>query len=265
MSDLHKKIAKRFLKTAGEVRFIKDKSGDGNEWAFADSGASKREITPQFAFNPKHMKPLAQVLRATTAALGHTMSAYSTFAKVKSAKVSPDGSLGGKGYVMKISNMRRQYMNAVEALSALSDTIYDELHAPHWAAISRQEDPEDRAEIQDIIQDAEEIRQDPEAWAEDEEEEIGEEKPANVKTASANNPDYVRSELSKLNRDELQAYYRILVMRQMPRTILVGDPRNIALHKGIVEELLGKKASTAETPVRHLARRFAFLRGENNG
>lgn len=170
------RVARRaMIRTAGEVRFIKDKSNDASQWAWNDSGPQERRITPDFAFDPKRTKSLARVLRATTAALGHSMSAYSIFTKIKSADISPDGSLGGKGYIQKIAEMRRAYMNCMEALSALSDTLYDEIRAPHWSAISRQQDPEDREEVEQIVEDALEIKKDPEGWAEDQEEQMDEE------------------------------------------------------------------------------------------
>jgi hypothetical protein len=171
-----KAIARRvMIRTAGEVRFIKDKSNDASQWAWNDSGPQERRITPDFAFDPRNTKPLAKVLRSTNAALGHSMSAYAVFTKLKSADVSPDGSLGGKGYIQKIAEMRRAYMNVVEALSALSDTLYDEIRAPHWAAVSRQEDPGEREEVEQIVEDALQIKQDPEAWAEGQEEDMDEE------------------------------------------------------------------------------------------
>jgi len=82
-------------------------------------------MDPEHKYNKKCNKNLAKVLRATLSALGHAMSAYSTFAKIKSRDISPDGNLGGRGYIMEIKAMRRQYINMVEALSALSDTLYD--------------------------------------------------------------------------------------------------------------------------------------------
>jgi hypothetical protein len=264
MSDIKKRVFERFLKaknikTAGEVRFIKDKSDDGNEWAFGDSGASEREILPNFAFNPKHMKPLAQVLRSTSASLGHAMSAYNTFVKLKSAKVSPDGSLGGKGYVMKITHMRRQYMNLVEALSALADTVYDEIQAPHWSAISRQETPEEKQEVKEIIEDAEEIRSDPEGWAEEEEEEMDAE---HNKTATSKHkdPEWVRQELSKMTRKELESYRNILNFQTSKNTILIGDKGEVKLHWKIVNELLKGNSKTASDESRHLSRRVAVRR-----
>lgn len=167
-------LARRHLKTAGEVIFKKDRSGDASSWAYADVAPSKREIPRDFNYSPTNQKPLAKVLRATLAALGHALAAYDEFATLRSARLSPDGSLGGRGYIQKIQDMRKQYMNCVEALSALSDTLYDEINAPHWALLSRQEGDEERAEIQALIEDSDEIREDPQEWAErDMDEEFG--------------------------------------------------------------------------------------------
>lgn len=160
------------VRTAGEVRFIKDRSGDAGEWAFGPPGPSERDIQQDFVFNAKHLKPLAQTLRSALMALGHVTSAYNKFVKIKSRNVSPDGSLGGKGYIQKIPDMRRQLMNCVEALSALTDTIYDEMTAPHWNPTEDTLDPRDREEVKEIIEDAEEIKDDPEAWASGQEEEL---------------------------------------------------------------------------------------------
>jgi len=165
-------VARRSVRTAGEVRFIKDKSNDSNQWAWNDTGPQERKIAPDFAFDPRNTKPLARVMRSTNAAMGHAMAAYTVFAKLKSANISPDGALGGKGYIQKIAEMRRAYMNVVEALSAMSDTLFDEIRAPHWAAVSRQEDPTEREEVEQIVGDALEIKEDPEGWAEEEESEM---------------------------------------------------------------------------------------------
>jgi hypothetical protein len=162
-------------KTAGEVRFIKDRGGDTREWAWNAPGPSEREIQKDFVFNAKYLKPVAQVLRSSLMALGHATSAHSKLVKVKSRNVSPDGSLGGKGYIQKITDMRRQLMNCIEVLSATSDTLYDELNAPHWNPSEDILDPRDREEVREIVEDVEEIKGDPEGWAEEQEDEIDEE------------------------------------------------------------------------------------------
>lgn len=196
-------------KTAGEVRFIKDRSGDKGEWAWASPGASEREMSPEFSYEPKCAKPLASALRSTLMALGHAVSAQQTFTKIKSARISPDGALGGKGYIQKISDMRRQYANCVEVLSALSDTIYDEINAPHWnPAIEDDLSGRDREEVEELLSDAEEIKDDPEGWAHEEEQEMDEEnekgKRARGKAASRDLAE--RATTEGLTLDDL--YYR---------------------------------------------------------
>lgn len=182
MTTIEKRVAEKYLaktamrrKTAGEVIFRKDNSNDAGAWAFGLPGGTTRSFSPDFEFAPTRLKPLAKTLRSTLAALGHTISAYNRFAKIKSVMVSPDGHLGGRGYIQKIVDMRRQYMNCVEALSALSDTLYDEITAPHWAKKTRAEDPEIQKDISELLSEADEIRKDPEEWADDQiEEEFGE-------------------------------------------------------------------------------------------
>ena len=157
-------------KTAGEVRFVKDRSGDAGAWGWGAPGPSERNIQEEFVFNAKYLKPLAKSMRSALMSMGHVVSAYNTFAKIKSRNISPDGSLGGKGYIQKIPDMRRQLMNCVEALSAYTDTVYDELNAPHWNPAEDTLDARSREEVKEIVQEAEEIKEDPEAWAEGEEE-----------------------------------------------------------------------------------------------
>lgn len=147
-------------RTAGEVRFVKD---TGADWAFSTHGPETRHLG-DFQYNQKKIKVLARILRGTMIGLGHLMSSYSHFAKLKSSEISPDGSLGGKGYIQTIRDMRKLYMNCVEAMSAISDTLYDEIKAPHWAPIMRA-----NPEAQEIVNETEEIKKDPEDWAEKEE------------------------------------------------------------------------------------------------
>ena len=184
------RVAQRHLdskrvKTAGEVRFIKDRGGDKENWAYADTGPSQRDLNVEFNFNPNKLKPLAKCLRSALMALGHTQSAYHEFAKIKSAVLSPDGNLGGKGYIQEIRAMRRQFMNCSEALSALTDTLYDEINAPHLAMENPAVDRE-REDVKEIMEDVEEIRENPEQVAEEQEQEqFG--KQARSKTASVSN------------------------------------------------------------------------------
>jgi len=159
------------------TRKIKQASAwdNSDDWAFAADKGVQRDILPDFKFKPSSAKVLAKCLRSTMMALGHSMTAYTRFTKLKSVEVSPDGSLGGRGYSKDVMEMRRLYANVVEALSSLSDTLYDELNAPHWEKLQDKLDPKDKKEVSDIIKNIDEINEDPKAWAaEEEEEEFGE-------------------------------------------------------------------------------------------
>lgn len=171
------RVAQTFAKEAGEVRFVKDRGSDKSEWGWGSPGPSERDsaLLEEFVFNPKFLKPLALTLRSLLMALGHATSAHARFVKIKSRTISPDGALGGKGYIQKIPDMRRQLMNSVEVLSSLTDTIHDEILAPHWAEDEDKLDPRDRDEVKQIVEEVEEIKDDPEGWAIEEEEEESEE------------------------------------------------------------------------------------------
>jgi hypothetical protein len=157
-------------KTAGEIHHIKQETAStGGNWAWSNNGPRDRKMYSNHDFNPKASKQLARVLRSSLYALGHLMSAYSTFAKMKSRDMSPDGRLGGKGYIQDIKGIRKDYMNCVEALSSITDTLYDEISGPHWAALSRS------PEFEAILAQLEEVKEDPEQWAEEQEDELEEE------------------------------------------------------------------------------------------
>ena len=170
-------ILARRIKTAGEVRFIKDRGGDEKQWGWGSPGPSQREMPTEFKFDARNLKPLAKSLRAALAALGHVQSAYNTFTKIKSARISPDGNIGGKGYIQRISDIRRQFMNCSEALSAITDSLYDEINAPHWNPSVAEQSPREREEVVDIMEDVDEIRESPAAWAQEEESEMDEDEP----------------------------------------------------------------------------------------
>lgn len=178
LKELARRVAARHTgiplgrgKTAGEIRFIKDRGGDHQEWGWNPPGSGERNIDPKYEFSAKNLEPLARTLRSCLMALGHIQTARTTFTKIKGQRISPDGNLGGKGYVMPIKDIRKQLSNCDEALSSISDTIHDEINAVHWHP--KVEDsggnPRERDEVKEVMDDVEGIRDDPEEWAEGEE------------------------------------------------------------------------------------------------
>lgn len=120
-----------------------------------------RQIPKGHKYDPRALKPLARMLWAMSVSMGHALQAYRTFNRVKSSTVSPDGMLGGRGYVMKVSELRQRLYDAVEALSAISDTIHDEINGPHWKPKIAELEPTEVDAIDRLIGESEEMLDDP--------------------------------------------------------------------------------------------------------
>lgn len=147
---------------AGDVRFIKDQ------------GKIQRDLRVSgFSFDPDAYKDLAEILWAAQRSHSYSSSALQKLSKMNSSKFSPDGLLGGKGYIQAIKDMRTSLSNVVEFLSAFTDTIYDEINAPHWKSTDDQE-------ANNLVQDAEHIRDNSEQFVEEQMQEEFQESPEEV-------------------------------------------------------------------------------------
>ena len=137
-------------------------------------GPSKRNIPTEHAYDPKALKPMSKALYAASVALGHSLAAYREFSRVKSATVSPDGMLGGRGYVMGIRDMRQRMYDASEALSAVVDTLHDEINAPHWKPKLAMLDENDAEDVERFVEEAQDVMENPEGEATEKIDEIEE-------------------------------------------------------------------------------------------
>jgi hypothetical protein len=131
------------------------------------TGHLKRAIPQNYDYDPKALQPLAEMLWALSVSLGHAMTAHRKFVKLKSATISPDGMVGGRGYVMSVKDIRKTLHDACEAISAVSDTIHDELHAPHWRPKLAELEKNDVENVERLVGEAEKILDDPEGETED--------------------------------------------------------------------------------------------------
>lgn len=127
------------------------------------SSNASRRIPKGYNFEPKALKPLVRSLFSTSIALGHALSAYREFARVKSSSVSPDGSLGGQGYVMSVVEVRETLQRACELLSKVSDTLHDEANAPHWKPAILDLTPNESEDIEEMLEETDQVLDDPES------------------------------------------------------------------------------------------------------
>jgi len=133
---------------------------------------AQRKIPANHSFDPKSIKPLVKMLWATSVALGHTLTAHRQFARLKSVAFSPDGLVGGQGYVMSVKDVRAKLYEAGELLSTICDSIYDEVNGPHWKPKMAELDKSDKSDVLKLLDDATDYMEDPEGEAEEDMEEV---------------------------------------------------------------------------------------------
>lgn len=137
--------------------------GDGKAPPFgggkgiAPGTPGNRNIPKGHEYDPKALKPLAKMLWAMSVSMGHALTAYRQFTKLKSSAISPDGMLGGRGYVMDVRDVRKKLYEACEALSMISDTIHDEINAPHWKPKLEQLTKGEGEDVRRYVDKAEEV------------------------------------------------------------------------------------------------------------
>lgn len=116
----------------------------------AANGGGRREIPDDFKYNTKKLKHLKGILHNVSVALGTLTAAFSEFSKFKGHDISPDGKLGGAGYILPLKDVKQSIQTAVQSLSDVADCIADELNNPRWEA------KEDK-EVKKLLKEKEEI------------------------------------------------------------------------------------------------------------
>lgn len=145
-------VTANLLKNAIEDKFEKQPEEKNEE----PQQSAIRELShADYDFDPENLKDLVEIFHLTASSLDHLYNAASNFSKLKSRDVSPDGKLGGKGYVKTIKEIRAGYHEAVEILSDLCDTLHDECLGDQWKV---QAQPQ---EIKEMIDESEELIQKP--------------------------------------------------------------------------------------------------------
>lgn len=131
----------------------------------------KRNIPKDHPFDPKSLKPLVQTLWSLSVSLGHVLTAHRQFSRLKSVSFSPDGLVGGRGYVMPVKDVRRLLHEASEGISGICDTLFDEINAPHWKPKLGELEKNDDDFVK-LLEDAKGYMDDPEGEAEEDMEEV---------------------------------------------------------------------------------------------
>lgn len=114
------------------------------------SAGVRREIPEDFKYNAKKLKHLKHILHNVTVALGTLTSSLNEFSKLKGPEVSPDGLLGGVGYIIPLKEIKETINSNIRGLSDVADCLADELTNPRW-------NTQDDKEIEKLIKEKEEV------------------------------------------------------------------------------------------------------------
>ena len=173
------------VRTAGRVEFVKDQ------------GPLQRDIrAADFEWSPDALRNLTKILWAAQRAHSYSVSALRLFSKMPSSQFSPDGLLGGRGYIESVKNLRKNLSQASEFLSSFTDTLYDEINASHW-------EESETEDSKNLLEETEEVKENPEGFVEDEYEAEGESDfmDTNISEMNPSPPEYVEDE-EKTEEDE---------------------------------------------------------------
>jgi hypothetical protein len=128
----------------------KDMGGKVYEPKSKSAQSDMQSIRSVGGFEPKaeNLQKLVAVETKMDICLKFLSQAMSEFCSLKSIDISPDGKLGGRGFVMEIPEIRDRMYQCVESISCIIDTLYDETRAKHWDCFSKEELPEVQDESQ---------------------------------------------------------------------------------------------------------------------
>jgi hypothetical protein len=129
--DLKKeKIQKR--DDMGGTSVYKKKNEKQKEKTSNDSPSSTGRSMEGWEPKKENLEQLLKVEAKLDVCIKFLSQALSDFASLKSIDISPDGKLGGRGFVMDISEIRSRMYSTVENISLVIDTLYDETRGKHW-------------------------------------------------------------------------------------------------------------------------------------
>jgi hypothetical protein len=112
-----------------------------------------REGLEGFKFKDQGIKSIANTYKHLAKAFMELSKANHIFVSCKSSQISPDGKMGGKGYVISIKEIRESFGTIMNAMSGLIDTFHDEVNSPYLKKTILEDNPI----IKSILTDAEDI------------------------------------------------------------------------------------------------------------
>lgn len=122
-----------------------------------DNGETRRNLDG-FEYDPSKAAVLKKSLHNINVSLGTLLAAMKELALLRGSEITPDGMLGGRGFIMPFKEMKSKINSAVNDLSDITDTIADELTNPKWGLTpdEKKKVKREKKEIEEEVQEIEE-------------------------------------------------------------------------------------------------------------
>jgi hypothetical protein len=140
----------------------------------AEAKARAREKKPErdqgehrqigdFEYDRSKAKVLKKALHNLNVSLGTLFGAMKDLAMLRGSEITPDGKLGGSGFIMNFREMKAVLSDAISKLSDITDTIADELTNPKWGLDTKEISKIEKIqeEVEEKADEAEEIAETP--------------------------------------------------------------------------------------------------------
>jgi hypothetical protein len=112
-----------------------------------------------FDYDPSKATILKKALHNINVSLGTMISAMKELSILRGSDITPDGMLGGRGFIMPFKDVKAKINAAITDLSDVTDTLADELTNPKWG-LSDSEKKKVKQEnevVEEEVQEVEEV------------------------------------------------------------------------------------------------------------
>lgn len=113
-------------------------------------------VTDGFEYDKSKAKVLQRVLHNLNVSLGTLIGAMKELAMLRGSDITPDGKLGGRGFVMEYREIKSLMSDSIKNLSDITDSIGDELTNPKWDLKDKEikEIKKEKEEVQEEVEEA---------------------------------------------------------------------------------------------------------------
>jgi len=116
-------------------------------------GENIRSSSPDFNPDLDSLLTLEEIMVPLNRSLRSLAKAYTLFIRLKAPRVTPDGMIGGKGFVMPLKDIKDTIDHSIESLTNVINAIEDEIsNNPVWQeAKTKREEEQKEAEKEEEI------------------------------------------------------------------------------------------------------------------